>query len=213
MISLCSSDLEELIKHLDEAKMKAAAQQISFEHMEVLLKEEISVLCQSTKSQDVDIQGVQNYLEGASIAVQELELQWNTLVVDCDMNLAQLQAHCDEFVICVTRKRDELESKCREHDRALLRLESVQSTMRELEEKWDLDISSGVADLAPPDVCPTCQQPISDSGKGLSHEDLQRIIREEVNDLLHDLVAAQDAMWEATDARDSVAAEFDLKEK
>jgi hypothetical protein len=44
--------------------------------------------------------------------------------------------------------------------------------MRELDKKWDLDISSGIADLVPPDVCPTCQQPILESGKGHSHEDL-----------------------------------------
>jgi hypothetical protein len=38
----------------------------------------------------------------------------NTLVVDRDMNLAQLQARCDEFAICVTRKqRDELESNAK----------------------------------------------------------------------------------------------------
>jgi hypothetical protein len=93
-------------------------------------------------------------------------------VVDCDTNLAQLRARCDESTICIAWKRDELESKRREHDCALLRLESVQSTMRELDKKWDLDISSGIADLVPPDVCPTCQQPILESGKGHSHEDL-----------------------------------------
>jgi DNA repair exonuclease SbcCD ATPase subunit len=34
-----------------------------------------------------------------------------------------------------------------------------------------------------------------------------------VNDVLHDLVAAEDAMREASNARDSAAAEFDLEEK
>jgi DNA repair exonuclease SbcCD ATPase subunit len=49
MVSLrSSSDLEELIKHRDEAKMKAAAQQVSFERMEALLNDKIRVLRQST---------------------------------------------------------------------------------------------------------------------------------------------------------------------
>ena len=213
MISLRSSDLEELIKRRDEAKMKAAAQQVLFESMEALLKDEIHVLRQSTKSQDVDIQSVQNDLEGASIAVQELESQLNTLVVDRDTNLAQLQAHCDESAVSAAWKRDDLESKRREHDLALLRLESVQLTMRELYKKWDLDISSGVANLVPPDVCPTCLRPISDSGEGHSHEDLLRIVRKEVNNVRHNLVTAEDVVREATDARDSAAAVVDLEEK
>jgi hypothetical protein len=46
MISLRSSDLEGLIKRCEEAKMKVSAQQVSFESMEVLLKEEIRVVRQ-----------------------------------------------------------------------------------------------------------------------------------------------------------------------
>jgi DNA repair exonuclease SbcCD ATPase subunit len=212
MISLRSSDLGESIQRRDEVTANAVAQQASFERMELLLKKEIRELRESTGSPDVDILNVQNSLETASVTVQELELQLNTLVADRDANLAQLQAHCDESTMCVSLKRDELESKRREHDRALLKVESIQSTRKEFEKKWNLDISNGVADIVPPDVCPTCQQPISDSGKGHSHEDLQRIVQDEVNDVVQHLFAAQVAMQEATNARESAAAAFDVEE-
>lgn len=80
MISLHLNDLGESMQCHDEARTRMAAKQASFKHLELLLQEEICELRELTGSPGVDMQGICNSLQAASVILQELELQLDTTV-------------------------------------------------------------------------------------------------------------------------------------
>lgn len=57
-----------------------------------------------------------------------------------------------------------------------------------------------------PDLCPTCRQPISSTGHGHSHDEMQRIAKQEINGVVLNLVAAEDSVNEEADAWESASA-------
>ena len=66
MISLRSSDMEELTRRRDEAEEKLSVQQASFEEMEKQVNEEIRNIREEAGIPDVDIASVQTALETTS---------------------------------------------------------------------------------------------------------------------------------------------------
>ena len=134
--------------------------------------------------------------------------------MDRDSALAQLQSISTDAAAVLALKRDELQSKQREYDRSMLQLENAMTARNQIEEKWNLDLSSNESiDFVSPDICPTCKQPLSDSGVGHSHEEMERIARHEIDGVVESLAAAEAAMAEATAERDLAASQVTLADK
>ena len=212
MIRLRSSDVEDLMNQRDEAEAKLLAEQSAYGHLQARVNEEIRDIREAAGSLGVDVETIQSALETASLEIQQLESQLNTIAMERDSNRAQIQKHSNDAVKETSLKRDELESRQREYDRALLKLECVISNRKEIEMKWNIDNSSDDVDITVPERCPTCKQPISSAGEGHSQEEMQRIAKEEIDAVIKSHSAAEKSVKETTVARDAAAATFEIAE-
>lgn len=200
MISLRSSDVDDLVKRRDEAESSLTARQSLFEQMEARVMEEIGEIREAAAIHDVDVEATQANLESACAKIQELESLLNDITMERDSNLEQIEARSNDAEHQRTTAQTELQSKLLAYDQAVLKLENIDSHRKHLESKWGLDIVLNKnIDLDPPQVCPTCQQPISSTGEGHSHEEMQRIASHEIEDVLKSLADAQAAVRKASD--------------
>ncbi len=78
---------------------------------------------------------------------------------------------------------------------AVTELESANTNREQIAKKWNMDLfSDAMVDSILPELCPTCQQPISSTGSGHSHAKMQRIVKEEIDGVVLNLVAAEDSV-------------------
>jgi len=112
-------------------------------------------------------EAIQNALEKTSAEIRELQSQLNGIVMNRDLILAQIQARINDAAKRVSLKRDMFQSKEREYTFAVMKLETATSNQRQIEKKWNLDMTSSAdGDVVSLEVCPTRQQPISSAGEG-----------------------------------------------
>lgn len=212
MIQLRTNDLDDLKKRRDEAEVEASKKRESWEHLDRQVTEKIRELRKESfdVGAAVSIYDIQIALDAASTTVRELEAQLSQVLVERDKDVAKLVMEKDEALDRVESKRNELDFALREQDRAFLALNSARANTKVLEKKWNVNMSNvEVIDFVSPQVCPTCQQPISNSGVGHSHEAMQRIVTHEVEEAMSRFSAAELALQQATDVGDAVAQEFD----
>jgi len=214
MISLRSSDVDELMKRRDEAEAKVSAQQTTFELLEAQVNEETREIREAAGLYDIDVEAVQNAIEKTAAEIQELESQLGDIVMNRETTLAEIQARSNDAAQGAALKRDNLQSAEREYDRAVLKLETATCNQRQIEKKWNLDMTSSFYGdvMGSLEVCPTCQQPISSADEGHSHEEMRRIVREEIDGVVESLAAAKAAVEEAVVARDAAAAALATEE-
>jgi DNA repair exonuclease SbcCD ATPase subunit len=145
--------------------------------------------------------------------IQVLESQLKNVEAERDSALAELKAYTNEAEKDVCLKRHEAHSKQREYDVAVTELESANTNREQIAKKWNMDLfSDAMVDSILPELCPTCQQPISSTGSGHSHAEMQRIVKEEIDGVVLNLVAAEDSVNEAADAWESASATLAMAE-
>jgi hypothetical protein len=138
---------------------------------------------------------VQFTLDETTSTIQVLESQLKNVEAERDSALAELKAYKNEAEKDVCLKRHETHSKQREYDVAVTELESANTNREQIAKKWNMDLfSDAMVDSILPELCPTCQQPISSTGSGHSHAKMQRIVKEEIDGVVLNLVAAEDSV-------------------
>jgi chromosome segregation ATPase len=214
MVHLRSSDFDDLVKQRDNAEVKRSIQQVAFERTEARIKDEIRQLRESMLgAHDISIDSVQFALDETTSMIQVLESQLKNVEAERDSALAELKAYTNEAEKDVCLKRHEAHSKQREYDVAVMKLESANTSREQIAKKWNIDlVSDAMVDSFLPELCPTCQQPISSTGSGHSHAEMQRIVKEEIDGVVLNLVAAEDSVNEAADAWESASATLAMAE-
>ena len=204
MVRLRTSDIDDLVKRRDDAEAKMSIQRAAFERTEAQVKGEIHELLESVGVHDINIDSVQVALDETTSMIQVLESQLKTVEADRDSSLIELKTYKNEAEKDVCQKRNETQSKQRQYDVAIMKLESANSNRELISKKWNFELISGAA--VSPELCPTCQQPISSTGSGHSHDEMQRIAKEEIDGVVLNLVAAEDSVNEAADVWESASA-------
>ena len=171
MLALRSEDMERMRQRLQDQLSDVAAAEKELEQLSAVQPDSDAV---NTKRLVDEMISVESSLRA--------------MTCDRDKDLRQLRDNLATLV-------EEYASANAEYDRLqneqafLLREESTdQRNLQKLETFWNLDLSTGLPDnIALPETCPTCQQPLTASGAGHSHKDLRGTIVRDVQEALNNL--------------------------
>ncbi|CAB9505524.1 expressed unknown protein [Seminavis robusta] len=97
---------------------------------------------------------------------------------------------------------EQLQKAQLEHQSANYEVETLKGAIDKLEKTWQVDLSVGELPSAfnIPEICPTCQQPVTNNGHEHAHESLQEKAEDEIQATLHSLATAQTKLLGAREA-------------
>lgn len=206
MIRLRSSDVEELRHRRDEAEWSLATKQFQFDDASKLVKEELKELGEAPQV-DYDVETIRNEFDSIVSKIDNLETKLNDLKVKQKMALSEIEERKLEAENHYSVHQLELQTMLMAYDQAVLELENVNSQRKELRMKWNYDLSNSTnGNVAPLRVCPTCQQPISSSGHGHSHAEMQRIAEQEISSVRKRFDIATVTLAKASSDKDAAIA-------
>jgi DNA repair exonuclease SbcCD ATPase subunit len=200
MVSMRTEDLDRLCMRLDRAEQALQNKKSSLEAMETEFYSDTGkTLLDSTDG--IDFDDIENQLQSVSTRVFNLEAQRDALSAQRDADLLPLKRSLSEL----TASLASLAARCNQEERevyaATLKLDAAKATIAQLQEKWSVDLSSGIEGLSiAPETCPTCLQPVNSKGTGHSHDDLQTIATAEIFNA-HNNVKSREAAMKDTSER------------
>ncbi|KAG7352086.1 SMC domain containing protein [Nitzschia inconspicua] len=178
-----SGDIENLERKIDEAKATRDEKFLRFKKAKMQLdsiiantEHDMSGLPDPENPMDI-----QRQLDTLAKEIQTLLLQLDEKAKSRESALIPLQVNLEEAMVT----RDTLSRQLAEQNMKIatskVEVSAAATELKKLEAKWSLDLSQGIpSSLVPPEVCPTCLQPLSQKGSHHDHINIEETIKKEV---------------------------------
>ena len=200
MITLRSGDVEKLSLRRDRAEEEAETKKIILKKLEMQVEEE-KIKVQSSQGGDhTDFSELEMQLKQVKGEAMELESRYQSIANERDEEIGPLARIFDELNSALPALYERFRTQEREVFAATMKVDSGREKVEVLEQKWSVDLSSGLTDIfISPETCPTCLQPVSSDGDGHSHVDLKELAEKEIDAALHISRNAQAVLESAND--------------
>lgn len=198
MRRLRATDIANLRRKVDEAKATRELKYLRFKETKMeldrLLEELDRIPLEHEDSRSsVDIQ---NQLD--TLDIRTLTSLLETKLKDRDNELLPLRRKLEEATITRDATRQKYAEQNMRVARSDLAVTTAENEVKKLERKWSMDLSVGVpAKFVPPEICPTCSQPLLFQGSSHDHSSIEDTIRNEVEMALQNLNSAEAELNEA----------------
>jgi DNA repair exonuclease SbcCD ATPase subunit len=205
MLRLRTGDVDELSRKADAAKERWEIKQKSLDSAKRKLEEEMN------ENQDLFMKdhesaptgAIQSDLERLTSEIDCLNEQYESMRKERDSDVQPLEIRLAEAVETVAGLVHRAAKLERNSLTCTMSLQSAKKTMERIEKQWSVDLSSGTPPLlVPPEVCPTCQQPLEAGGGHEHHDFVQKTFEREIEDAVLALTVAQEA-WEVASCEES----------
>jgi DNA repair exonuclease SbcCD ATPase subunit len=205
MITMRSEDVEKLSLRRARAKEEAETKQKILEKLELQVEDEKNKVKSSQGADQTDFSELEMRLQQVKDEAMEIESRYQSISNERDEEISPLARIFDELNSALPV----LYERCRIHEReafaATMKVDSAKEKIEGLEQKWSVDLSSGLTDIfVSPETCPTCFQPVSSDGDGHSHVDLKELADREIDSALQVSRKAQ-AVLESADEKLAVS--------
>jgi len=212
MIKVREGDLNSLRERLDTATRNAIQKRNKYNE----LTTKADNLCDETndvKAEPLSVSGslseLNNLVEVAAAEIQSIEKEIKQAETSRNLALAELQNEIDKMKTSVSATRNDLQISVRQVDRASMNLELVERTLLQVKKKWNLNTPNATdASFTAPNICPTCNQPLSTSGEGHTHVDIRKLIQEEMEGGMFAVREAEVTLEQEIHAKDRINATF-----
>ena len=198
MLSVRTLDLEDTSQRLEEAKADFAERESCFKEREFRLAAEgdrVHAHFGDSQSLAETLRELEEEMISAAKAVSEAESTWHSIQDDRNEQIRLLEDRLEEKNEMLASLNAKYLSLQREYATLSARSATADERVRDLEQTWNLDLSSGVpTTFSIPGICPTCRQPLQASGQGHSHADLQNTVQQDVEAALRDLELARSVL-------------------
>ena len=158
-------------------------------------------------SEGTSLNEMTELVESVTTEIRSLEIKVELAEVSRCQALCKIQSEIDDVRILVAASRQDLQNHIRTVDRAAMKFELAEFTLGQLKRKWNLSTSSAPI-ISFPTICPTCNQPLSESGKGHSHLDLNKVVQEELERALCAVQDSNSALHHTLQVKDHINATF-----
>lgn len=195
MIKIRFEDAEKLYARRDDAKQKSKEKHLALEQIKKEYELDMAAAVEE-KATGVDLNILEDQLRKISSEIKNLDVRRLSLVTEKDSDLNPLQRSLAELNDSLGSITERCHFKEREVFAATLNVDAAKESIRQLEQKWSLNLSEGQpAELVLPEICPTCFQPVKhEASSEHSHVNLQGILEEEVSKGLDVLKAAESSL-------------------
>lgn len=204
MITLRSEDVEKLSLRRDRAEEEAETKQKILKKLEMQLEEEKNKVQSSQGGDHTDFSELEKRLEQVKGEAMQISSRYQSIADERDEEIGPLARIFDELKSALPALYERCQIQEREVFAATMKVDSGKEKLEVLEQKWSVDLSSGVPDIfVSPEACPTCLQPVSTDGDGdgdgHSHVDLKELAEKEIDSALQISRAAQAVLEIASD--------------
>jgi DNA repair exonuclease SbcCD ATPase subunit/DNA repair exonuclease SbcCD nuclease subunit len=126
-------------------------------------------------------ENIQNDLEAVSKKIHDLSAVYDSKVAERDAQLDPLRKKLDEVSSLVNSIQQQQMMVETQVVKARINFDNARVEVEKLEVKWSLDLSKNLSpEIVPPDLCPTCFQPLASEGMDHDHANIKKRIEEEV---------------------------------
>jgi DNA repair exonuclease SbcCD ATPase subunit len=195
MVTLRSEDVEKLFARRDQAEETVKSKQKQLGMLQAKFEAEmLEIEALVGQTGEVDFDELKTQLETVSSEIQGLDDRYKKLLTQRDSDLNPLQRSFKELSNSLNSLIERYSLDEREVFVATLKVDNAKEKMKQLEQKWSVDLSEGRPEVfVTPDTCPTCLQPIEyySEGEGHSHSDLHRIGEKEIEEVIDALERAE----------------------
>jgi DNA repair exonuclease SbcCD ATPase subunit len=200
MITLRSEDVEKLSRRRDRAEEEAETKQQILKKLEMQVEEEKNKAQGSQGGDHTDYSELEMRLEQVKGEAMEIESRYQSITNERDEEIGPLARIFDELNSALPALYERFLIQEREVFAATMKVDSGKEKVEMLEQKWSVDLSSGLNDaFISPETCPTCFQPVSSDGDGHSHVDLKKLAEKEIDSALQNFREAQAVLESADD--------------
>jgi DNA repair exonuclease SbcCD ATPase subunit len=202
MMKLRDSDIAVTRQRLEAAAQNVAAKRSEYRERAIC----VGKLQEEAKSEakGASLSDLHELVESAAIEIRSLENEIHNVEISRRQALSGIQGEIDEIGNSLATYRNELHKCSRQVDRALMSVELEERTLQQVSQKWNLDTSTEATIFAAPDVCPTCNQPLSEEGH--LHTDLSDVVQAEVEGGLFAVEEAKASLEQCVYAKDQMNA-------
>ena len=210
MIKLREEDFTGLQTQRDQALEKTEIRRLAFAEKQKAAHEQSERL--STSSVQYDVPSIEAEVEALNQEIKELQTELQEWKHARDQEVQKLLQGFEEHSRLNIEARTVVRETQRELDRTTLKVEMTDSSLKDMGEKWNIDLSSGTTPVLEVEKCPTCLQPISEEGEGHSHEDLRKVFEDETEVAFINAQNAKKAKEEATETHHEACAALEERE-
>ncbi|KAI2510628.1 calcineurin-like phosphoesterase-like protein [Fragilaria crotonensis] len=198
MTKLREHDLAALQVQRDEALERKEILRLALEEKRKSAQEQVDRLVRASVQYDI-----------ASIEMEIASL--NSKITSLTKEVQECKQHRDEELECLTSVFDILSQRAveartlvqkaqRDLDVTSIKLEIAKGSLKSIEEKWQIDLSSESLPVLQIQKCPTCFQSISECDGDQVHGEIRKVFQDEVDIALVELSSAKEANESATNA-------------
>jgi hypothetical protein len=211
MVRLRTEDIEALSKRAEITKEKWDSKRNSMNSLKQKWEEEM-IEAQNlsvVENETAPTGAIQSDLEQLSSEIHFITGQYELMKTERHSVLQPLQirlTNAMEMVSAMVLKTAKLE---RNSFTCTLSLQSAEKVVEQIEKQWSVDLSNGIpTNLVPPEVCPTCQQPLAAGESHEHHRLVQNTFEREIEDAVQSLKVAQEALNVASQEESDCAEEL-----
>jgi DNA repair exonuclease SbcCD ATPase subunit len=179
MITMRSQDIDQLAMKRKTAETNVNQKQKRISSLEAQYNMQLSR--GSETRPDFDFQEIESLLTSASSELEVLQERYRQIEAQRHDALEPLRVKLGSTSRSYEALLTTVQQGEREVYAATLNLKMASDKVNELEQKWSIDLAGGTSDVSVPDICPTCRQPVATTGDGHSHEDLGKIMTQEID--------------------------------
>lgn len=154
----------------------------------------------SSESELIDLEGL---LSTSSSNIMTLDERSRSLQSQRDSDLEPFEINLSKVNDCLGSISEEFRMKERQLFSATVSFDAAKETVKMLEKKWSIDISSGFPqDFVSPEKCPTCLQPVTEESIDgeHSHVNLGELLEDEMSKALAALESSKTSFQICTKA-------------
>jgi DNA repair exonuclease SbcCD ATPase subunit len=199
MIRMRSEDIEKLYFRRAQSEEKLNIKKSEFSKLQE--QYDLKMMHVADNVPEVDLSALEDQLRKVSSEIKLLDEMYTSLVTERKADLAPLQRSLAELNDSLGSLTERCHFKEREVFAATLNLNSAKEKIKQLEQKWSINLSEGhPTDLVSPETCPTCFQPIAQESVSGDHfhANLQTILEKEISNGLELLQVAERSLKSST---------------
>lgn len=197
MVRLRSGDVDALSRRADVAKEKWHMKEKGLQSAKLKLEEEMNEAQNLSveENESAPTSTMQSDLEQLSSEIRVITGRYESMMKERDSDLQPLNVRLAQAVETASTLGSRTAKLERNSLTCTMSVQSAQRRMEQVEKQWSVDLSSGIPTiLVPPEVCPTCRQPLDAGGSHDHHHLVQETFEREIEDAVKALNVAQNAV-------------------
>ena len=196
MTKLREKDLMALQVQRDDALKKRDIRQLAFEEKRLTAQEKFNRLAES--SVEYDTASIEVEIASLNTEITKLQGEVQACKQDRDEKVQRVGGVFDIQSRLALEAKSVVQQIQRDLDLASLKFEIAKSSLKFIEEKWQIDLSPGMTPVLHVQKCPTCFQSISEDSSGHAHDEIRKAFLNETEVAMVDLNHAEKAKKKAT---------------